>query len=211
MGRLNGLNTAGVQANVTDERDFQIAQHLRKMANDAEFSFIQGVFAQAINSGVAAQTRGMVPAIQLAGGTNINALGAALSLPLMQQTFLGMFNAGALFSNLVLYVNGTYKQQLSAFYGFAPTDRNVGGVNVKQLETDFGNVGIVASRYAPANTVLALEMDVIAPVFQEVPGKGVFFYEELSKTGAAETGQLYGHIGLDHGPAFAHGRLFGLA
>jgi len=99
------------------------------------------------------------------------------------------------------------KQRISALYGFAPTDRNVGGVNIEQIETDFGPIGIVLSRFAPANTVLAIEVSVCAPVFQPVPGKGVLFYEPLSKTGASESGQIFGQIGLDHGPAFMHGVL----
>jgi hypothetical protein len=211
MNRMTGLNTAGKTPNVSDELAWQIEQHLKQMANDIEFSFIQGAFQQAINSGVAARTRGMVAACQLAGGTNVNANGGALSLALMQQLFLGMFNAGADFEDIVLYVPGNYKQAISQIYGFAPADRNIGGVNIQQIETDFGRVGIVPSRYAVANTVLAIDVAKTKPVFQEIPGKGILFYEELGKTGASETGQLYGHVGLDHGPSFAHGRLFGIA
>jgi len=107
---------------------------------------------------------------------------------------------------------GFQKQALSNAYGYAPTDRNVGGVNIKQIETDFGNIGIApAHRFMPADTILLSEMSVVAPVFQPVPDKGNFFYEELSKTGAAEAGQIFGMFGLDHGPAFAHGTLTGLA
>jgi hypothetical protein len=149
----------------------------------------------------------MVAACALAGGTVQNGQGDQLSLPLMQALFLSMFNAGASFSNLVLYVGGALKQRISALYGFAPTDRNVGGVNIEQIETDFGPIGIVLSRFAPANTVLAIEVSVCAPVFQPVPDKGVLFYEPLSKTGASESGQIFGQIGLDHGPAFMHGVL----
>jgi len=116
-----------------------------------------------------------------------------------------MFNNGATFSNLVLYVSGALKQRISAIYGFAPQSRNVGGVAIEQIETDFGLVGIVVSRFAPANTVLAIEMSVCNPVFLEIPGKGVLFYEELARTGASVDGQMFGEIGLDHGPSFAHG------
>jgi hypothetical protein len=54
-------------------------------------------------------------------------------------------------------------------------------------------------------------MSMIRPVTQPTPGKGNFFYEELAKTGAAEQGQVFGMFGLDHGPAFAHGKITGLA
>jgi len=49
-----------------------------------------------------------------------------------------------------------------------------------------------------------------APVFLPVPGKGFLFYEELAKSGASEKGQIYGQIGLDHGPEIYHGKLTGL-
>lgn len=207
MGRMSGLNTAGDVNNVADELAFQQKIKLQKIARDVEFTFIQGTYALAANQGQANRTRGMIAACALAGGTAQNGAGVQLSLPLMQALFLAMFNAGAPFSNLVLYVGGAIKQRLSALYGFAPTDRNVGGVAIKQLETDFGPVGIVISRFAPANTVLAIEVSACSPVFQPVPKKGVLFYEPLSKTGAAESGQIFGQIGLDHGPAFAHGVL----
>lgn len=207
MGRMSGLNTAGQSNNVADELAFQQARKLEKIARDVEFTFIQGAYNLAANQAQANQTRGIIQACALAGGTVVNGQGVQLDLPLMQQFFLTMHNNGAMFSNLVLYVGGAIKQRISAIYGFAPTDRNVGGVNIKQIETDFGNVGIVISRFAPANAVVAIEVSVCAPVFQPVPGKGVLFYEELAKVGAATSGQIFGQIGLDHGPAFAHGVL----
>lgn len=212
-GRLSGLNTAGSENAVqTTEKDWQIQRKLEKIARDVEFTMVQGTYAAPANAAVAARTRGMVEACQLGGGTNVDANVADLSLDLLQELFLDMYNAGAPFSNLVLYLSGTYKQEISSIYGFAPTDRNVGGLNIQQLETDFGNVGVVTSRFAPDNTVLAVEMSVLGgPVFQEVPGKGILFYEDLAKTGASERGQLFGMIGFDHGPAFAHGRLWNLA
>ena len=212
-GRLSDLNTAGAENAVqTTEKDWQIQRKLEKIARDVEFTMVQGAYVAPADAATATQTRGMVEACQLGGGTSVDANVAALSLDLLQELFLDMYNAGAPFSNLVLYLSGTYKQAISSIYGFAPTDRNVGGLNIQQLETDFGNVGVVTSRFAPANTVLAVEMSVLGgPVFQEVPGKGILFYEDLAKTGASERGQLFGMIGFDHGPAFAHGRLWNLA
>lgn len=211
MDRLSGIATAGVRPNVDDEVDFQIARHLEVIANDLEFSMIQGQYLAAANAGVAAQTRGLqgaAGACALAGGTRVNNLGNPLTLPVMQAFLLQMYNAGAKFRNPVIFVGGRLKQVISGIYGFAPASRNVGGVNIEQIVTDFGNIGIVVSRNTLANTVLLADMDVIAPVFQEVPGKGTIFYEELGRAGGAVTGQLYGIVGMDHGPAFAHGELF---
>jgi hypothetical protein len=122
-----------------------------------------------------------------------------------------MFNNGAYFKNMVLLCGGFQKQKISDIYGYAPTDRNVGGVNVKQIETDFGNIGIQLDRFMPAGTILIADMSAIAPVFQPVPNKGNLFYEELSKSGASEDGQIFGQMGLGHGAQFLHGTITGLA
>lgn len=208
FGRLSGINTAGAENNAPDELAFQQATKLQKIARDVEYSFVQGSYNLATASNEANKTRGLVEACQLTGGTNVDGSAAALDLDMMQSLFLTMHENGALFQNMVLYVSGAVKQKISEIYGYAPTDRMVGGVNIQQIETDFGNVGVVISRFAPANTVLAVEMSVVDAVFCPVPGKGILFYEELGKTGASEKGQMFGQIGFDHGPAFMHGRLF---
>jgi len=84
-------------------------------------------------------------------------------------------------------------------------------MNVTELETDFCKMGIVWDRFMPEDTILVADMAHVAPVFQEVPGKGVLFVEDLAKTGASDRKQIYGQIGLDHGPAFLHGVITGLA
>ena len=52
----------------------------------------------------------------------------------------------------------------------------------------------------PAGTATLFDPSIMAPVHQMVPGKGNFFLEQLSKVGAGETYQIFGQIGLDHGP-----------
>lgn len=210
-GRLSGLNTAGQKNNVqTTEKDWQIARKLEKISRDIEYTIINGVYQKATDAATASKTRGLIALCSGDGGTKIDGKGAALTKALMQQLFKAMYDAGAVFSNVVLYVGSTQKQLITDIYSYAPTDRNVGGTNIKQLETDFGNIGIALDRFVPQTAVLAAEMSVMAPVFQPVPGKGNFFYEELAKTGASEEGQIFGQFGLDHGPAFMHGAITGL-
>lgn len=208
-GRLEGINTAGQQNNAPSERDFQIARKLEKVARDVNYTFINGVYQKATDATVANKTRGM---FELASSVNtVDAAAAQLDKALIDGLLLEMFSNGAKFENMVLFTNGSQKQRISNIYGYAPQDRNVGGVNIQQIETDFGNIGIVLDRMVPNNQIGLFEMSEIAPVFQPVPGKGNFFYEELAKTGAAEEGQLYGQIGLAHGPAWLHGSITNLA
>ncbi|WP_446677904.1 SU10 major capsid protein [Streptomyces hydrogenans] len=44
-----------------------------------------------------------------------------------------------------------------------------------------------------------------APVWLEIPGKGMLFAEPLAKVGASEKWQLYGEVGLEYGPESYHG------
>ena len=206
--RMSGLNTAGQQNNVPDEKSWQIAKALEKIARDVEYTFLNGVYAKATSADVANKTRGMIALCS--DGNTIAAGSKALTKANLQALFKKMYDAGAIFKNMVLWVGSTQKQIITDLYSYAPTDRNLGGTNIKQLETDFGNIGIALNRFMPQDTVLAAEMSVIAPVFQPVPEKGNFFYEALSKTGASEDGQIFGQIGLDHGPKFMHGTITGL-
>lgn len=206
-GRLSGLNTQGQVNNAPSEKDFQIARQLGKIARDVEWTFLNGTYQLAKTVTEANKTRGMYEA----AGTAIDAKTANLSRDMLQTLWREMYNNGAIFSNVVLWTNAYLKQIITDLYSYAPTDRNVGGVNIKQIETDFGNIGIMLNRFNPTSSILVAEMSVVAPVFQPVPGKGNFFYEELAKKGAADEGQIYGQIGLDHGPGFMHGKIENLA
>jgi hypothetical protein len=206
MGRLTGINTAGSQNNVMSEKDWQIARALEAIARKVEYHFLNGSYNIATTADTANQTRGI---IELCAGKNtVDANDAPLSKELFDELLLEMHTNGAIFKNVAVLCGGYQKQKLSNIYGYAPEDRNVGGVNIKQIETDFGNVGVFpAHRMMPATTLVIVELSVCAPVFQPVPGKGNLFYEDLALTGAATTGQIFGQIGLNHGPDFVHGSI----
>ena len=210
MARLSGINTVGSKNNVQDLLNSTIKYNLQIIARDIEETILNGTYELATGEGSSNRSRGMMEAA--AAGSTTDASTAALSKALIDALLLKMFTAGAMFVNPVIWVNGFQKTALSNIYGYAPEDRNVGGVNIKQIETDFGNIGIApAHRMMDNDSLLITEMSVIAPVFQPVPKKGNFFYEDLSKLGASENGQIYGKFGLDHGPCFAHGSITGLA
>lgn len=209
--RLTGINSVGSDNPAADEKAFQIAYNLSIIANNIEYVNFNGAYQIATSAAVANKSRGMLAACDLTGGTAVAAAGATLDKAILDSLFLSWWNAGALRKTPVIWVNGFQKQKISEIYGYAPDDRNVGGVNINQIETDFGMIGVALSHRMPTDSVLLADMAVIKPVTQPVPEKGNFFYEELSKTGASENGQIFGQYGLDHGPAFAHGKITGLA
>jgi len=193
---------------VTNEKDFQITAHLRQMAVNVDYTFLNGVYQKATSATVAAKTRGIITACVT---NSVDASGGTLSRDLVNQLLRTMATNGAQFVNPVIFVNAFQKQKLSEIYGYAPQDRNVGGFNINQIETDFAVLGVVWAPHVPASTLLIADLSVCSPVFLPVPDKGVLFYEELSKTGASEKGQIYGQIGLDYGPEEYHGKIINLA
>ena len=58
---------------------------------------------------------------------------------------------------------------------------------------------------------LIVNPSVVGPVEQPTPGKGNFFLEELAKQGAGTKYQIFGQIGLDHGPEWFHRKITGLS
>lgn len=193
---------------VQNEKDFQIGAHLRQTAVNVDYTYLNGAYQKATAAGVAPKSRGIITA---ATTNTVNASSATLTRTLFNTLIRTMAGNGAEFRNSVVFCNAFQKQLLTEIYGYAPQDRNVGGMNIKTIETDFAEFGVVWAPNVPTNTLLIADLAVCKPVFLPVPGKGVLFYEELSKTGAAEKGQLYGQIGLDYGPEEFHGTITGLA
>ena len=112
-----------------------------------------------------------------------------------------------------VFVNSGLKRYLTKLFvtdqGYQEGSRNVGGVNVTTVETDFGRFNIVLERHMPKSDLLVASMEQVAPVFLLVPGKGVLFREPIGLTGSAKKEQLYGEIGLKYGSELSHGKIVG--
>lgn len=205
---ISGVALTGETQPVRNELDFQIEAHMKKIAKNANYTFLHGAYAAVTNNTTAVKTRGVVTAIT----TNAIAQTSTpqLTKAMLDELFLRCADKGMDFANATLFVNGYNKQIVSGMYGdYAEQDRNIGGKNIKQIETDFGNVMVV---YEPtmAGTVALLDMGKIQPVAKDIPGKGQLFYEPLSKVGAGEQGQIYGELGIDYANEAFHGKITGL-
>lgn len=212
-GRFSGINGSN-QTNPIDEKAWQIQQKLIKIARDVEFSFINGKYQKATAANVANKTRGM---LELAATVStVDASSGKLTTNMIKALMLEMADNGAYFNNMVLFAGAKQKQKITDLYekqlGYnqgAP--RNIGGMNITEIDTDFCKLVIVWDRFMPDDSILIADVAHIAPMFQEVEGKGVLFEEELAKIGASDRIQIYGQIGLAHGPAFLHGSITNLA
>ncbi|MEU2120006.1 DUF5309 family protein [Streptomyces sp. NPDC016459] len=114
-----------------------------------------------------------------------------------------------------LITNSSQKRALteafaSAYGKFTETSRTVGGVAVDTIITDFGTLNVMMDRHMPQDVITVASLEQLMPVFLNIPGKGVFFEEELAKTGASDKVQIYGEIGLKYGSEKAHAVMTGL-
>lgn len=206
-GQISGLGVLGNQP-VSDELDFQIMANLDQMAKNIEYTMLRGSYQQATSAAVAPKTRGIIEACV---SNTVNAAGADFSKTLLDTLLVEMQANGARMNNMVLFTSGSQIVKISDAYGKAPDSRNIGGIAVNQLMTDFGNIGIVNMQQMPAGTVLIADIDAIAPAYLPVPGKGFLFYEDKPAAGAGMVGELYAQVGLDYGAEEFHGTLTNLA
>ena len=213
MGTLAGLNVANQQANPINELDFQIAAKMQKVNRDIEYTFINGVYNKATADSEVNKTRGLVSAIE----TNTTAMGGKpLGLWDVADMLKKVYESNAPTSGLVLWCDAVTMFQINADavqngLTIVPAARDVNGIALSSVITPIGVVYLYLGEFLPAGTALLLDLDVIAPVFQPVPGKGNFFLEELAKVGAGKKFQLFGRIGLDHGPEWYHGMFTGIS
>lgn len=213
MGALAGVNIANQQANPVNELDFQVAAKIQKINRDIEYTFINGVFNKATSDATVNKTRGLIPAIT----TNVTAMGnKPLGLWDIADMVKKIYGANAPTDGLCLWCDAITLFQINADavqngLTVMPAAREINGIALSSVVTPIGIVYLYLGECLPAGTALLLNLDVIAPVYQPVPGKGNFFLEQLAKVGAGEKYQLFGQIGLDHGPEWYHGKFTGIS
>jgi len=208
MGQLTGLNIAGAKANVLNEKDWQIMVTLQKIARDVDYVFLHGAYVKYVDANTAFTSKGIVTAAL----SNTTAMGTAtLTKALFNAALINGWNNGAKFIKPVIFCGAFNMTKFSDIYGYAPESRTYGGLAIKTILTDFGEMGIVLDPHLTSSTILIADLAVCTPVFCPVPGRPALFYEDLAKVGAAEEGQMFTMLGLDYGPEWMHITMTGLA
>lgn len=226
-GQFSGLN---VDANgvALSNIAFQKKVGLMKLAKDLEFSLLQGSYTGETNSSTNTTMRGFKEAI----ATNTVAAGSKkLEKTMIEDLVRKMEASGAPFMDPVVLCGAFNIQQLSDIYGYAPADRNMGGVYIKDfMVPGAGGSGILTAMYSPqcpADEIYIVERSVCAPVFCPVPpsvdgiqigerfdasmnGVDVGYYVK-PQLGAVAGGFLYMQPSFDYGPEMYHGSITGLA
>jgi hypothetical protein len=190
---------------------FTTAPYFRKRS--IEYTFINGVYNKATSDATVNKTRGLVSAIT----SNTMAMAKKpLGLWDIAEMVKTIYGANAPTEGLCLWCDAVTLFQINADavqngLTIVPAAREINGIALSSVVTPIGVVYLHLGECLPAGTALLLNLDVIAPVYQPVPGKGNFFLEPLAKTGAGEKYQLFGQLGLDHGPEWYHGKFTGIS
>lgn len=214
-GSSHPFGEAGTGANaVTNEVDWQLRQHLVQIARDVEVSLINNTKVEPANNSSARKTAGLKSVVTSnAINANDTPLTAELVLDAMQEAY---DNGGIMEDETrTIMLGSTQKRELTKEFinatdGYRFDTRNVGGVNVQTIETDFGVLNVMLNRHVPEDEVYILSLEDLDVCFLEIPGKGHFFVEPLSKTGSADKFQIYGEIGLKYGNEMKHARIHNL-
>ena len=219
QGATGQLNTDGAQTvNIggtivpADELSWQISQQLKQIARDVEYSFIKGTYANPDDNTSPRRTRGLLEAITTNVMETTHTAKTLTADDVLDLAQMAWDNGGIRESETrTIVVNSDLKRALTRCFvtdaGYKEETRNVGGVNLQTIETDFGRFNIMLDAYMPKDKLLVLSLEQLAPRFLESPGKGHFFVEPLAKTGASDKVQIYGEIGLEYGDQKAHALL----
>lgn len=199
---------------VADELRWQVDQQLKEIARDVELGFIVGSYAYPSDNATPRKTRGLLEAI----ATNVKDMaGGVPDKDDINELFqIGYVHGGfAEGETRTLLVGPAMKRHLTQLFlavgstegVMQPPTRNVGGVSLTTIETDFGTANLMTNRYVPDGTIIAVSLEECAPRILEVPGKGFLFVEPLGTTGSSSDVQVYGEIGLQYGNERKHAKL----
>lgn len=199
------------EAPQVSEFDTQSAIQMMQFNADWEFTCLQGTYAARSAVGVAEGSGGLTDSVIGITTNKVNASSAALDSDMVASLMVTMAANGAPMNNIAFVVRPTYLDQLNTLYGFAPQDRNIGGVMLKQIYTSMCPVSIIMTNNAPANTLLAVNMPYVQPVVLPHRGGIDILLKEYMDGGSATKGYLEGYIGVDFKHESLHGKIYGLA
>lgn len=208
------------QGTVQNPRDpsFQVMAALATIAQDANYSFLRGTYANPANpAATALKTRGLLTAVTTnvvdhsgAGAPNAATYRSYIEELVRTVIETNGYNPDSTWT--LLTDTNEFNNVQAAYEGLTPfrvqyEDRNVGGVQLRQIMTRTGTVNLALEPDMPADTILLVNYGVAGIVGLPVPGKGILFEEPLYKQGSSDETQIYGQMGVAHGPEYCHGTL----
>jgi hypothetical protein len=226
LGRVLAWQDPSNQSLEPNPLDRALADALLRTKTQYEYLAREGVYAVPSGTTGTWQQRGYryAPGITnaivegaVAGAGTLGTFGT-LSRTVLENTLQTLWenkiNAG---QRLTIVTNSIGKRQISEIYrsqfqaGYNQANRNVAGINIMALETDFGNVDILLTHTIPAHEIYVLNLDVMSMVAHPVKEGQFMFETTLAPHGVAGEGKgIYSEMGVDHGPGQCHARIYGV-
>lgn len=193
--------------------EFDVQSSLKQLQfnTDWEYCILQGSYVARSAVGAVVAMGGLTDSTIGIQTNTVNASSAALDADMVSELLVKMVGNGAPMQNIALVAKPTYIDQLNTLYGFAPQDRNVGGVMLRQIYTSMGPVSLIMTNNAPANTLLAVNMPYVQPVVLPHKGGIDILQKEFMDGASAQKGYLEGYVGVDFKHESLHGKVYGLA
>jgi hypothetical protein len=207
-------NAQGMVQNPRSEA-FQVMASLGTIAQDLNYSLLRGTYVNPADpASTALKTRGIITAISTnlidhSGGSVTTAAAykaeiEAAMAALIATTGYNPDDTWTIMADTVQFGN------IQAAYASAttpPYDREVAGLKLRQIYTRYGILNLALEPDMAADEFAILNLGVAGIVGLPVPGKGILFEEPLYKQGSSDETQLYGQLGIAHGPEFMHARV----
>ena len=209
--QLNTTNIdAGGLAPTASEFDRAAANAMQQLRADWEFGMLQGTYTGRSAVGTVVAMGGLVDSTVGISTNTVAAGSVALSKDLIDELLIEMADNGAPFIRPVFVCVPKYAVAISEIYGFQPESWDMGGVAVKTVMTDFGQIGVIWTNAAKANTLVVADMSYIQPVVLPNQGQQALM-REYQDGGSAKKGYIEGFIGVDFGAESYHGSITALA
>jgi hypothetical protein len=178
---------------------------------DFEYAMLQGTYVARSGVGTSVATGGLVDSTIGISTSTVNAGSAALSVQQINTLLATMAGNGAPMSKPFIIAPYIYLPEISKLFGNQPQDFNIGGVAVKSVITDFGQLGVIGTAQAPANTILVVDMDYFMPVFLPHADGSLIQMKEYTDGSSAAQGWLEAFVGVDFGSESYHGSITSVA
>jgi hypothetical protein len=195
----------------TSEFDRAASNSMDQMRADWEFTCLQGTYVARSAVGTNVASGGLLDSTIGISTNTVNASSAALDITMIEELLETMAESGAPMVNPAIVTPPGYLNDISNLYGFAPQDRNVGGVAIKQVYSDFGEIGVIWTNAAKANNIIICDLAFCRPVVMPYKGGTDIRMKEYEDGASAQKGYIEGRIGVDFFHESYHGKIYGIA
>ena len=176
------------QLGMSSEYDYQVRKKFQEQLRLLEKTLFRGYR----NAGSATLARSMGGFKQFITDNTASLASAPLTQKDLEDKIQACWEDGGM-PDLII-CNAWAKRKISSFYaGSVRTTRteNTGGVVIDNIETEFGTLGMLMSRWCPST-----EIFIVTSEYLGVLPFDAFFDEPLAKDGDYEKGQIVGEYGF---------------